>query len=116
MHYLQAQKSEIYKARKRSVLLGTWNEQQQTVYFHSHQPIRSAVAGGVEINDRLMNDMRVTTQFLKGWLERFKKRWSLKAFGLHSGEEDVDLPNSVMATDKVRAKTETYFLKDVFGC
>lgn len=68
-----------------------------------------------EINDRLTSDVQITKQFLEGWLERFKKRWGLKAFRLLGEAGDIDLSNSVMATDDVRIKIETYHLKDVFN-
>lgn len=67
-------------------------------------------------NNRLPSDLQITTQFSEGWLERFKKRWCLKACRLHGEAGDVDLSNIVIATDEVRTKIETYHLKDVFNC
>lgn len=79
--------------------------------------IRSkAIQLAAKSNECLQSDDQITTQFSDGWLEKFKKRWYLKAYKLHGEAGDVDNVGIDNALETIRANISKYPLKDVFNC
>lgn len=78
--------------------------------------ISKAIKIAEKANDRLPADKRIITQFSDGWLEKFKKKWNLKAYKLHSEAGDIDSESVDSELHAIRAKIGKYALKDVLNC